>query len=108
VGGALFMFTALLTFASTSIIVRYAASACWYTGPESRLGVCAHSKQQGSYDLYVVSAYLCASLAQMLCRYASDGGFRSYSDLVRHHFGRAGATVLQLAIVTHVFGVMIG
>ncbi|KAI3429739.1 hypothetical protein D9Q98_010054 [Chlorella vulgaris] len=62
VGMALFAFTAVLTFVSTSIIVRY--SAQWRV--------------------------------------------QSYSDLVRMHFGKLGATVLQLAIVVHVFGVMIG
>ena len=45
VGGALFVFTALLTFASTSIIVRYAASACSCTDPESLGGGCIHSYQ---------------------------------------------------------------
>ncbi|KAL4421082.1 hypothetical protein ABPG77_001377 [Micractinium sp. CCAP 211/92] len=61
-GMSLFAFTAVLTYASTSIIVRYA------------------------------------------CR----GGFQSYGDLVKHHFGPKGSAILQLAICVHVGGVMVG
>jgi len=34
--------------------------------------------------------------------YASRGSFQSYGDLIRHHFGKKGAALLQLAICVHV------
>lgn len=58
--------------------------------------------------LFAFTACLTYISTSIVVRYASRGGFQSYGDLIKHHFGRTGAAILQLAICVHVGGVMIG
>jgi hypothetical protein len=95
---ALFAFTAALTFASTSIIVRWVPAAGCCAAPLWRR--CAQAPHCRSRSLHAPGPPCCS--------YSAQFRVHSYGDLVRMHFGRRGAAVLQLSIIAHVFGVMVG
>lgn len=97
---ALFAFTAILTYASTSIIVRWVRHCSLQPPPYSlphTLTCLRRSLHSADGALFHLLSALHATL-----RYASRGGFQSYGDLVKHHFGPKGAAILQLAICVHV------
>lgn len=58
--------------------------------------------------LFFGTAALTLCSTSIIVRYSSRFSTKSYGELVRLHFGRGGAALLQAAIVTHVGGVMIG
>ncbi|EFN56345.1 hypothetical protein CHLNCDRAFT_144819 [Chlorella variabilis] len=57
--------------------------------------------------LFIFVCVLTFFSASIIVRHATALGTQSYGELVRANFGGASALLLQLSIVTHVFGVMV-
>lgn len=58
--------------------------------------------------LFAFTAALTFASASVIVQCSAQFQAHSYSDLVHMHFGRRGAAALQLSIIAHVFGVMVG
>ena len=111
-GCLLFIFVCVLTFFSASIIVRWGRR--WDLGSVAGSSTCqclegARASQSNAPTAPNVTASAATQPTHQHAppptpRHATALGTQSYGELVRANFGGAGALLLQLSIVTHVFG----
>ena len=59
-------------------------------------------------SLFFLTSLLTLASTSLIVILASRYRTHTYADLIKLHFGRVGSTILSLAIILHVGGVMIG